>query len=356
MNMWLFRLPRQIRRVLALLFKLGVAFRLALYKTGYVRPQRAAAFTISVGNLTLGGTGKTPLVEYIARLLVEEGYRPSVISRGYGRRSRIPVRIVSDGTHLLATVSDAGDEPLLLARRLPGVIVAVGPRRYAVARQLEERFQPDVHVLDDGFQHLALERDLDLVLIDARDPFGDHALFPLGRLREPLSEIARASAIIITRADHPFDHPALEARLRDLAGSIPIFYSYHELVELFAPRSGHRLTPQKLSGRRIGAFCGIGDPELFKSDLAHYGARVAFFRSFRDHHWYTERDLAHLFRDAETTGVEFLVTTEKDWMRLEPLALPAALPLYVARIEARLEDAEAFRTFLLRHLRASVSR
>ncbi len=356
MNTWLFRLPRLIRRGLALLFKLGVAFRLALYKAGYVKPRRANAFTISVGNLTLGGTGKTPLVEYIARLLLREGYRPSVISRGYGRRSHTPLQLVSDGVQVLATVSDAGDEPLLLARRLPGAIVAVGARRYAVARQIEERFRPDVHVLDDGFQHLALERDLDLVLIDARDPFGDDALFPLGRLREPLSEITRASAIIITRADHPFAYPALEARLRDLAGSIPIFYSYHELVELFAPCSGHRLAPQKLYGRTIGAFCAVGDPELFKSDLAHYRARIAFFRSFRDHHWYTERELARLFREAEIAGVEFLVTTEKDWMRLEPLALPAAPPLYVARIEARLEDAEAFKTFLLRHLHASASR
>ncbi len=348
----LLRLPRPIRKGLALLFQLGVAFRLALYKAGYVKPKRARAFTISVGNLTVGGTGKTPLVEYTARLLLAEGYRPSVISRGYGRRSRAPFVLVSDGSQMRATVHDAGDEPILLSRHLPGAIVAVGARRYAVARHLEERFQPDVHVLDDAFQHLALERDLDLLVIDALDPFGDEALLPLGRLREPLSEIARASAIIITRADHPFDHLALEARLRELAGPIPIFYSYHEIVELFAPGIGDAFSPQKLYGRTIGAFCAVGNPQLFERDLAHYRARIVFFRSFRDHHWYTPRDMRRLFREAEAAGAEFLVTTEKDWVRLESLSLPETPPLYVARIKARLEDAEAFRAFLLRHLRA----
>ncbi|MCS7157134.1 MAG: tetraacyldisaccharide 4'-kinase [Blastocatellia bacterium] len=348
----LLRLPRPIRKGLALLFKLGVAFRLALYKAGYVKPKRARAFTISVGNLTVGGTGKTPLVEYIARLLLAEGYRPSVISRGYGRRSRAPLVLVSDGARVQATVFDAGDEPLLLARRLPGVVIAVGAGRHTVARHLDDWFQPDVHILDDAFQHLALDRDLNLLLIDALDPFGGEELLPLGRLREPLSEIARASAIVVTRADHPFDQLSLEARLRELAGPIPIFYSYHEIVELFAPRTGDTLFPQKLYGRTIGAFCAVGNPHLFRHDLAHYRARIAYFRSFRDHHWYTPRDLARVFKEAESAGAEFLVTTEKDWVRLDALPLPETLPLYVARIEARFEDAEAFRTFLVRHLRA----
>ncbi|GBC76731.1 Tetraacyldisaccharide 4'-kinase [bacterium HR08] len=350
MSEWLFQLPRPVRKGLAWLFKFGVALRLALYKTGYAKPKRVKAFTISVGNLTVGGTGKTPLVEYIARLLLSAGYRPSVISRGYGRRSRAPLVLVSDGTRLRATVREAGDEPLLLARRLPGAIVAVGARRYAVARHLEEHFQPDVHVLDDAFQHLALERDLNLLLIDALDPFGDDELLPLGRLREPVSEMARASAIIVTRADHPFDHLALEARVRALAGPIPIFYSYHEIVELHAPLTGDRLPPQKLYGRAIGAFCAVGNPQLFQRDLAHYRARIVLFRAFRDHHWYTRRDLARLFQEAEQAEAEWLVTTEKDWMRMESLALPERPPLYVARIEARVEDAEVFRSFLLRHL------
>jgi tetraacyldisaccharide 4'-kinase len=337
---------------LAVLFKLGVAFRLALYKAGYVKPKRAGAFTISVGNLTVGGTGKTPLVEYIVRLLLAEGYRPSVISRGYGRRSRTDFVLVSDGARVQATAREAGDEPLLLARRLPGAVIAVGARRHLVARHLDERFRPDVHVLDDAFQHLALERDLNLLLIDARDPFGGEDVLPLGRLREPLSEVARASAIIVTRADHPFDLPLLEARLRELAGPIPIFYSYHEIVELFSPSTGEAFPPQRLYGRMIGAFCAVGDPQLFQSDLAHYRARIVYFRAFRDHHWYTQRDLARVFREAAAAGAEFLVTTEKDWVRVESLPLPRVLPLYVARLEARFEDADAFRNFLLRPLRA----
>jgi len=346
------RLPRPIRKGLATLFRFGVAFRLALYKAGYKRPTRARAFTISVGNLTVGGTGKTPLVEYIARVLVAEGYRPSVISRGYGRRSRAPLVLVSDGVRLQATALEAGDEPLLLARHLPGVVVAVGARRDRVARHLDERFQPDVHILDDAFQHLALDRDLNLVLLDARDPFGGEELLPLGRLREPVSEIARASAVIVTRADHPFDQLLLEARVRELAGPIPIFYSYHEIVELFSPRTGDVLPPHALYGRAIGAFCAVGAPQLFESDLAHYRARIVFFRSFRDHHWYTPREVDRMFREATAAGAELLVTTEKDWIRLESLPLPETAPLYVARLEARFEDAGAFRTFLLKHLRA----
>ncbi len=347
------QLPRPIRKGLALLFRLGVSFRLALYKAGYLRPRRAGVFTISVGNITVGGTGKTPLVEHIARLLLAEGYRPCIISRGYGRRSRAPVLLISDGTRLQATVHQAGDEPFLLARRLPGAIVAVGARRHRVVRQVEEHVQPDIHILDDAFQHLSLERDLNLLLIDAVDPFGGEQFFPLGRLREPLSEIARASAIIITRADHPFDHMALEARLRALAGPIPIFYSYHEIVELFAPLLQKTMLPQKLYGQMIGAFCAIGNPHLFLSDLTHYRARVVYCRFFRDHHWYTPGEIARLFQEAQAAGAQLLVTTEKDWVRLEPLALPESPPLYVARIQARLEDEEAFRNFILKSVRAT---
>lgn len=345
--------PPSLLKSLSRLFQLLVSVRLTLYRTGYITRKRTKCPTISVGNITVGGTGKTPLVEHIAQLLLSERYLPSIISRGYGRRHSHRITLVSDGSAVLADVQKTGDEPLMLARHLPQVIVAVGADRVSTARWVEAHFRPTVHILDDGFQHLRLERDIDLVTIDALDPFGSGELLPFGRLREPLGELRRATAIVVTHADRPFDQEALQSQIRSIAGEIPVFYSFHETVALYNPLTNDTLAPQRLFGQSIGAFCAIGNPAVFRSDLEHYQARVVYSRSFRDHYAFKQQDVREIVRGAQTANVSFLVTTEKDWIRLEHLRWPPELPVFVMKIKARIEDEAAFRGFLLNHLSRS---
>jgi len=339
------------RRFLATIWERLVLLRLALYRTGYLKQARSPLFTVSIGNITVGGTGKTPFVEYTARLLLEEGYQPSIISRGYGRRKSKPVVLVSDGKSLLADIDVAGDEPVMLAHHLPGVLIAVASNRAAAARWIESRFRPHVHILDDGFQHLSFSRDLDLLLIDALDPFGDEEMLPLGRLREPLVGIARATAIVVTRADHPFDQLLVESRLRSVAGEIPIFYSFHEAVDVVNPRSQERFPPQKLYNQPVAALCAIGNPQAFLADLRRYGANVVYFRPFRDHHRFTQREIDHVFQLAADAHARLLLTTEKDWLRLCHQRIPQQPPLYIVKIQARVADEGDFRRFLLSRIR-----
>lgn len=342
--------PRSIRRPLAGLYAFGVRLRLALYKAQYIKPKQLPAPTISVGNITAGGTGKTPLVEYIARYLRERGYDLCILTRGYGRKLPHSRQLVSDGQILVSEVNIAGDEALLLATHLPGVPVIADPNRVAAGQWAHERFHCQVFVLDDGFQYLQLERDLNLLVIDALDPFGDEEPIPLGRLREPLNEIARADAIVVTRSDHPFDQTDLETRLRSLAGNIPIFYAYHDLTTLINPRSNQSLPPLVIAERPIAAFCGVGNPRVFLDDLRHLGARLVLRHLFPDHHPYSQKELDEVCRLAHQEGAHYLITTEKDWVHLQGLQIPSTPPLLVAHIDPRIINDGEFKSLILRAL------
>lgn len=344
-------IPNPIRTLLSRLYEVAVYARLSLYEQGYIKRKRVSKPVVSVGNLTLGGTGKTPLVEYVGRLLAKEGYRIAVISRGYGRKSSRPL-LVSDGSHILHPDPNiSGDEPLLLAQHLHGTVVAVGSNRYHTIQLVEASSPCDIYLLDDGFQHLQIERTADIVLIDATNPFGDFAFPPQGRLREPIQSLTRATAIVITRADRPFDQFNLEQTIRSIVPTTPIFYSYHEITEVYDPVTGNRFPPQKLSGLTLLGVCSIGNPLLFYEDLCHFQARVVRFISFRDHHRYTPGDVSYITELAEGSRCQMIVTTEKDWIRLRPvLPSPTPVPFYVSRIQARVDDEAQFRRFLLSHL------
>ncbi|RMG50492.1 MAG: tetraacyldisaccharide 4'-kinase [Acidobacteria bacterium] len=345
---WIMNLPRPILAGLAKCYALGVRLRLALYHTGYLKSRRLNTMTISVGNITVGGTGKTPLVEYLARALTGQGYKVAILTRGYGRKHPRRRQLVSDGEKILDDAHLAGDEPLLLAKHLPGVIIVADAHRYEAGRWVEQRYAPDVIILDDGFQHLALERHLDLLVIDALDPFGGEHPLPLGRLREPLSEMTRTSAIVITHADRPFDQSGLTMSIQALAGDKPVFYAYREATGLLNPRSEERVPPQRLERRRIAVFCAIGQPMRFVEDVSHFGARVVAHRAFPDHHFFSQDDLHRVYARARRAGAEWILTTEKDWMRLRSLDLPSDPPLWVVQSELRLIDEARFMSFILR--------
>jgi tetraacyldisaccharide 4'-kinase len=297
-------------RLLSLPYAAAVALRNRLYDRGLLPQAKLACPVVSVGNLTVGGTGKTPTVIFIANLLKERGFRPAVLSRGYGGSAKGPVNIVSDGNRILPGWRDAGDEPILIAGAVPGIPVLTGPRRALTGMAAVERFGADVLILDDAFQHRALFRNLDMVLIDTAHPFGNGFILPRGPLREMPEALRRAHLIIRTGAETDPTDP-----LRGASG-LPSFRGIHRPRGLVEAKTGRILPLAELKGLRVCAFAGIGRPEAFRKSLTGLGAELASFRAFPDHHPYSRADIDALLRLAGENGAGRIVTTEKDAVRL----------------------------------------
>lgn len=328
-----------MRRALGGLFGAAARLRLAAYRRGLLPRHRLAGPVVSVGNLSVGGSGKTPVVRRVAEMLRQEGRPVAVLSRGYGGRFHGDVLVVSDGEEVLAGAAEAGDEPVLLARALPGVVVAVGPRRDVVGRAVEARFGRRVHVLDDGFQHLRLERDLDIVCLDVRD-LEDRPL-PAGRLREGPEALERAQVVLLTRleAASAEEVRALETRLgpeRTFRVSRRVV-GWRTLDGAVAPAPG-----------RAFLFAGIARPERFETDVLGSRVSIAGREFFADHHRYHRLEIEALASRARATGAEALATTAKDAVRFEGLAPDTSgLPILVFHVAAVISDDERFRRRLL---------
>src|SRR5215470_17503235 len=247
----------------AKLYELGVRARAALYENGLFETRGLKAPVISVGNLTVGGSGKTPCVAFLARLLRDEGYEVAILSRGYKRESRGRVE-VSDEREILSGPDEAGDEPYLLAKSCPGARVVVDRDRYAAGRWLEERARVSVFILDDGYQHLRLARDLNLLLVDASEPLAQAKMVPFGRLREPLAAMRRADAVIVTRSDQSFDRHSLENTIGRFArANTPVLYAYHRMTNLIRLNDELIVDLSTFARRRIAAVSGVARPERF---------------------------------------------------------------------------------------------
>lgn len=298
----------------------GGAYALALkwhQRRMRAEARRLPAFVISIGNLVVGGTGKTPMVLHVARALAEAGEVPAVLSRGYGGRSSSVARVnPSEESSINAGLY--GDEPALLASRLAPLPVWVGRERWRSGLAAIETDGARILILDDGFQHMRLERNLDIVLLDARLPFGNGSLLPLGPLREPRSHLERAHAIILTRAEDPVKTAAAEEMLGSLFPGKPVFTCRHKPGGLLAGREGRPLPPERVRGRRVLAFAGIAHPSSFFSSLETLGLEVAAGIGFPDHHFYGAEELHGLLDTARGLGASLLVTTEKDHVRLPP--------------------------------------
>jgi tetraacyldisaccharide 4'-kinase len=316
----------------AALFRAAAALRSALYDAGILRAARAAVPVVSIGNLAVGGAGKTPAAIAVARRLLARGRRVAVLSRGYGA-ARSDARVVSDGARLLLGPAEGGDEPVLVARRL-GVPVLCGPRRAELARAAVAEHRADALLLDDGFQHRGLARDLDVVVLDAANPFGNGRLLPAGPNREPRSALRRAGLVWLSRIDQaePSALAALRALAREATGRDAV-ESRHAPVEL-ADGTLSRIFPlDALRGRRVLLLAGIARPAGFRRTLAGLGADVRAEALFPDHHPFSEPELRRVLRDADAAGCELVVTTEKDAVRLPPEAA-AEGRVRVVRIEA----------------------
>lgn len=323
----------------SLIYGAAVRWRRRWYLRGGARQRRLARPVISVGNLRVGGAGKTPVVAYVARLLAGEGERPAILSRGYARqRSAEGVTVVSAGTEITADLDVAGDEPLMLARALPGVSVLVGADRFLSGRLAEERLGATVHILDDGFQHLALARDVDLLLVDEAD-LSDR-LLPAGRLRETIDAASRADAVLSPAV-------APRERMRQALGVDTVFGFSRAIgapcwLDDGAAAELSRADP-------VLAVAGIARPERFFGDLRDAGWRVVGVRAFRDHHPFSHADLESLLTEVRATGATAVVTTEKDAVRMRPLDRGS---LRVAYVPLTIALDSAFDAWLLSRLRA----
>jgi tetraacyldisaccharide 4'-kinase len=335
----------------SLLYRLIVDLRNRLYDRQILESVRLSCPVISVGNITVGGTGKTPCVIRLTRMLQQSGFRCAVISRGYGGKKPQAVNIVSDGNSILLGAESAGDEPLLIARSLPGIPVITGAKRVLTGRAAIERFGCNVLICDDAFQHRQVFRDIDIVLLDAEKPLGNGHLLPRGPLREPHGGLRRADCVILTRAEgrEPL-HPDIAAIVKQ--AGIPVFRADHQFRELMVPGENHLPEPNRLQGKKVCAFCGIARPASFKKLLVEGGADVMSFMEFPDHYAYDRFDLEDLKKHFLKFDADYWITTEKDAMRLEnhPEFLKT---LCILRMEMEIKPAEpSLGDFILKRLNA----
>jgi tetraacyldisaccharide 4'-kinase len=321
---------RELRKLfwpLSAIYELAARIRARLYRVGMLAQRRLNGTVISVGNLTVGGTGKTPMVLWLAQRLIAQGERPAILTRGY--RGELPR---NDGG------LPGADEVALLRVRLGAKVqLGVGKDRYASGRVLE-RHGAKWFILDDGFQHLRLHRDADIVMLDATDPFGGGKLLPGGNLREPISALQRASVVVITRSDRA---PAVESLVRRETAA-PIFYAHAELQSVLrVPALTVEWPLPERSSARVFAFCGIGHARAFFDDARNWGFSVVGERSFGDHHRYSPEDLAALEDAARDLHADAMICTEKDVFNLRD-AGTGTLPVYACRISLKIADDDRF--------------
>ncbi len=332
--------------VLSKVFTAIVQIRLILYKNRILHNHYLGCLVVVVGNLTVGGTGKTPVVEKFARSLADRGRNVAILSRGYKSKKEplwkvwwrmishgdpVPPKVVSDGKNILLDSDHAGDEPYMLAKNLPGVVVVVDKNRVKAGFFAIKEFGVDTLILDDGFQYLRLKGQLNLLLIDKTNPFGNGNLLPRGILREPIKHIRRASYVFITKSNGQRDYE-LESLIQRYKPGSEIIDCAHRPQYLQEVNGTSRLELSALHGKKIGAFSGIAAPESFEQFLRDFGAEVYYNQRFLDHHRFTNGELKQLFGKVKVAGLDMVVTTEKDAVRISPQFTPG-LPFYYLRLE-----------------------
>lgn len=303
--------------LLSLLYRAIVAVRNVCYDKGILKQRHLSCKVVSIGNITAGGTGKTPMTITLATLLKDAGFRPAILSRGYGGKNTSDINIVSDGQRCLMNPDESGDEPFLMARSCPGIPVITGPERHLTGAFAIKHFNADVLVLDDGFQHRRLFRDIDIVLVDVERPFGNGFMLPRGPLREPKTAIRRADIIVKTGVKVvPSTINEGEEYFRPLQNTLEVFNGQREPKEFIRGTNGRSYPLTHLKGKRVCAFAGIAVPDSFKSTLEQIGVHTAIWIPFPDHHGYTQKDIADIKRLSREAGVDDIVATEKDGVKL----------------------------------------
>lgn len=333
-------------RALSFLFEGIVRLRLWLYRNRILHDAHLGCLVIVVGNITVGGTGKTPVVERLAAALQARGRKVGILSRGYKSKKEpalhkawrwlvhqepAPPKVVSDGARVLLGSLDAGDEPYMLARNLPGVCVVVDKDRVKAGQYAVKNFGVDTLILDDGFQYFRLKDHMQLLLVDKSNPFGNGCLLPRGILREPVSHLKRASYVFLTKSDGSRD-PGLEKRICDIRPGTEFIECTHSPRHLSNVFGEEELPLERLQGLRVACLSAIAVPEGFEAFVREHGAAIVCRRRFLDHHRFDQEELDEVFADAMEAGAEMVVTTEKDAVRIDG-DVKAPLPMYFLRVE-----------------------
>ncbi len=337
--------PKSIRFFLGILnffskgYTLAVRVRAWLYDHAFLPQFPLGCQVISVGNVTAGGTGKTPIVEILARTLTEEGRKVAILSRGYRSKKRAVTetqpRVVSDGRHVLLDSEMGGDEPYMLARNLPGVVVLVDKDRVKSGRYAIANFGCDVLVLDDGFQYRRLRHTHEIVLVDSTNPFSNGHLLPRGTLREPAAHIRRADFIFITKSNG--DTGILRARLKKLNPRAEITECRHSPKYFKNAYGAEELQLEALKGKKVVALSGIASPQSFEASIMKMGATILSRERFSDHYRYRPQEIINIINNADELGADYILTTEKDAVRLPHLENPK-VPVFYMRMEIEILD------------------
>ena len=338
-----------IAYVISFFYRLIINFRNWLYDHQIFKEVALACPVISVGNITVGGTGKTPCVIMLAQMLRENGFKPAILSRGYGGKSINPVNIVSDGQKILLNSKIAGDEPFLIANALKDIPVITGAKRIITGKTAIDQFRADVLICDDAMQHRQIFRDIDLVLLDSRSLSGKNHILPRGRLREPITELKRASAIVLTRADETRQTNGQIEKLFP-AENMPIFRSIHKLKDIVKGDYSAQKSISELQGKKVCAFCGIANPDSFRKTLSDADVQVLSFDIFSDHHRYSQGELEKIKAKFIDYRADFLISTQKDGARLQEF--PEFLNMiYLLRVEMKIiPQSDSFKKFILDRL------
>lgn len=326
----------------------AISLRSYSFYRGIVPARKLSVPVISVGNITVGGTGKTPTTLFVARALQNGGMHPAILSRGYKGKAKGAIHVVSDGETILLSAEEAGDEPCLLAEHLPGIPVLTGKDRGMLGEYAIKNFAVDVVILDDGFQHLKLRRDVDIVCLDGKKPFGNGWMLPRGPLREQPHALSRAQLALITESDHQGSEQRqdLESRIHTYHASLPLFYARYAPTRIRALRAGTEHSPDYLLGRQVIALAGVARPQSFVRLLTSLGATVVKTLFYSDHHHYRMDDLSGLAPDI------MVVTTEKDAVKLRVMDLHDQ-DLWVLSIALQVERESRFLDQLKKYLPSS---
>lgn len=333
---------------LSVIYNAVISSYLILFRLGVRKTKRLPCPVISVGNITSGGTGKTPVVQYLCRSLASKGYRPGALSYGYGGTLGGKFGVVSDNERVLLDAAMAGDEPAMLASTLPGVPVVVCKDRSRSGTAAVSQLGANVLVLDDGFQVWKLHRDFDIVLLSCDNPFDNGRILPAGLLREPLSALERADCAIVTGGCKSDRLEGILEKVHEIDPNLPVFIGRYKPTMLLSPRDDTMKNLDTIAGKSIIALSSIANPLSFEDTLKSLGAQIVGEERFGDHHVYFPEDIAYINRHAEEKDADFVVTTEKDAIKLDGNQF--SIPLLVLRIEIDLESESDFWALLSKNL------
>lgn len=349
-----------VLRVMSFIYGIGVTIKLRLYKHGILKQHKLDCRVISLGNITVGGTGKTPTAQRLASIIRDMGYRVAILNRGYRAGWRGQVGLVSDGRRIYMSVSEAGDEAYLLAKNLPGVAVVIGKNRTITGEYAVRNLRAEVIILDDGYQHWQLARDLDIVLIDTLNVFGNNFLLPRGTLREPLAHLDRADAFLLTKVDQSTCDArdiirATLAKFNSRASVVESVHNPRHFIEIETWYKGARpetVALEEIRGKQVLAFSAIGNPSSFEQTLADIGTEVIDSVRFTDHHDYTMAEMQDIMQRALDKGAYCLITTEKDAVKIPSEFIHSDRPLrvYVLGIEVLFTEGNAELMELIRQM------